>query len=238
MLNTGTVLLGASVGLLLGSRLPPDLQTIALSGIGLVTVAIALKMAFATKNVLIVAAAVALGGVIGKAMGIDVGLAQVAEWARGMTGGADARFNDGLVTASVLFCVGPMTVLGCVQDGVERKIDLLTLKSLLDGIASVFLAAASPAFGAGVLCSAAVVLVVQGAMTACARPLEPLTRRGHIMDELTAAGGAMTLAIGLSLLEVAPVKDLPKEVYLPALLIAPAMAALFPSTPPPTESPL
>ena len=89
-----------------------------------VAVGIAMKMFFETKNVLIVAASVALGGVIGKLIGIDVGLTMAADWARHATGAADKGFNDGLVTAIVLFCVGPMTLMGCLQEAIEGKIEL------------------------------------------------------------------------------------------------------------------
>ena len=94
LLNTLTVLIGSLIGLAIGKNLAQELQAIALSGIGLVTVGIAMKMFFETKNVLIVAASVAIGGVIGKLIGIDVGLAWAADWARQMTGTADKNFND------------------------------------------------------------------------------------------------------------------------------------------------
>lgn len=227
LLNTSTVLVGSLIGLAIGQHLPADLQAIALSGIGLVTVGIAMKMFFETKNVLIIAASVAIGGIIGKAMGIDAGLAMAAEWMRGLSGATDQRFNDGLITATVLFCIGPMTLMGCLQDGLERRIDLLSLKSLLDGISSVFLAAVSPSFGKGVLTSAIMVLIIQSSLTALAKILQPVAKNPNVIAEATAAGGAMMLAIGLGLLKVPVVKDLAKEVYLPALALAPALAALF-----------
>lgn len=235
LLNTLTVLIGSLIGLAIGRNLAQDFQSIALSGIGLVTVGIAMKMFFETKNFLIVAASVALGGVIGKFIGIDVGLALAAEWARQLTGSADKNFNDGLVTAGVLFCVGPMTLMGCIQDGLERKIDLLSLKSLLDGISAIFLSAVSVSFGQGVLASAVLVLIVQSSLTALARPLSPVAKNPAILAEATAAGGAMMLAIGLGLLKVPGIKDLPKEVYLPALLIAPVLATIFSRKKPESE---
>ncbi len=227
VLNTVTVVVGATLGLLIGQHLPSSLQSVALGGIGLVVVGIAMKMFFETKNVLVVAAAVALGGVIGKLIGIDVALASCAEWARGILGGSDHSFNDGLVTATVLFCIGPMTLMGCIQDGLERKIELLGLKSVLDGISSLFLAAVSVSFGKGVLASAAMVFVIQGALTLLARPLQPIAKNPNVIAEATAAGGAMMLAIGLGLLKVPVVQSLPKEVYLPALILAPLLAAVF-----------
>jgi uncharacterized membrane protein YqgA involved in biofilm formation len=181
-------------------------------------------MFLAGRNVLVIAASVALGGVVGKLIGIDAGLAGLAESARQTLGGGSG-FNQGFVTASVLYCVGPMTVLGCVQDGLERRIDLLALKSLLDGAASVFLAATSPAFGAGVLASALVVLVVQSTLTGLARPLQKWAERRELIDEATAAGGAMMIAVGLGLLQL---KRIPTEVFLPSLVLAPLLASQFP----------
>lgn len=227
LLNTLTVLVGSALGLAIGSQLPKEFQAIAMTGIGLVAVGIAMKMFFETKNVLIIAASVALGGVLGKLIGIDAGLAAAADWARHMLGGTDTRFNDGLITATVLFCIGPMTLMGCIQDGLERRIDLLGIKSLLDGISATFLAAVSPSFGQGVLASAAVVLVVQSSLTALARPLQPVAKNPNVIAEATAAGGAMMLAIGFGLLRVPVVEAIPKEVYLPALVIAPTLAVLF-----------
>jgi uncharacterized protein len=227
LLNTLTVVTGATIGLMVGRLLPTGLQTVAMSGIGLVTTGIAVKMFLETKNVLVVAASVVVGGIIGKVVGIDLALGAAAEWTRSLTGSSSSGFNDGLITATVLFCVGPVTLMGCLQDGLERKTELLGLKSLLDGVSSVFLAAASFSFGQGVLASAAFVLVIQGSLTAIARPIQSVAKNPNLVAEATAAGGSMMLAIGLGLLNVPVVKDIPKEVFLPALVIAPVLAALF-----------
>jgi len=227
ILNTLTVLAGSLLGLWIGKALPTGLQSVAMSGIGLVVVGMAMKMFFQTKNVLIVAASVVLGGIIGKLIGIDVGLAMAADWARRAFGSSDQGFNNGFVTATVLFCVGPMTLMGCIQDGLERKIELLGIKSLLDGVCSVFLAAVSLSFGQGVLASAGVVLLVQGLLTALARPLQPIAKNPNLIAEATAAGGAMMLAISFGLLKIPVVESIPKEVFLPSLVIAPLLAYLF-----------
>ncbi len=221
LLNTLTVVVGSLIGWRVGEGIPGNLQQVALTGIGLVTLGLGLQMFLKTRNVLIVAATVALGGVLGAWIGIDVGLANFAEWARRTLGG-HGTFNEGLITASVLFCVGPMTLLGCIQDGVEHKIDLLAIKSLLDGMSSLFLSAA---LGVGVLASAAVVLVVQGLLTAFARPMRGVADKPHIMSEAYAAGGAIILAIGLGLVGA---KKIATEVYLPALALAPLVAAAIP----------
>lgn len=221
LLNFVAVLVGSLLGLAVGSRLSPELQSVALSGLGLVTVGLGLKMFLETRQVLVVAASVAVGGVLGKALGLDVGLDQLAEWARRQAGGG-AGFNEGLITASVLFCVGPMTLLGCIQDALERRIDLLSVKSLMDLVAATFLAAVSPSFGQGVLLSAGVVLLVQSALTLLARPLAPIAKRPELLAEATAAGGAILTGIGLGLLEI---KRLPTVVFVPALVLAPLIAS-------------
>jgi uncharacterized membrane protein YqgA involved in biofilm formation len=173
-----------------------------------------------SKNLLITAIAVIGGGLLGAAIGIDHGLAAFAETMRGNLGG-DENFNEGLITASVLFCVGPMTLLGCIKDGLERDIHLLAIKSLFDMVAAFFLAAG---LGSGVLVSAAVLLVVQGALTLLARPLRSLAANSQLAAEASAAGGAIMFAIAINLLQLRKVST---EVFLPALLLAPLVAPLF-----------
>lgn len=213
LLNAAAVALGSAAGMLAGAQVRVDIRETALFGIGIVTFGMGLRMFLQTRNVLLVAGSIALGGVLGKALGIDVGLDQMAEAARNALGGA-GRFNEGLVTASVLFCVGPLTLLGCIQDGVEGRIELLALKSLMDGLASFFLAAT---LGVGVLASALVVLVFQGALTLLARPLRSAMNAPEIVQEVSAAGGLILATIGLSLTGIV---KFPAEVFLPALVFA------------------
>jgi uncharacterized membrane protein YqgA involved in biofilm formation len=221
LLNTATVLVGALLGLWIGDLVREELKVVALSGIGLVVACMGVKMFLETKNVLVPTLAVVGGGLLGAWLGLDVGLQNFAEWVRARLQGGE-NFNEGLITASVVFCVGPLTILGCVKDGLERDIGLLAFKSMLDGIGAVFFAAT---LGVGVLASAAVVLVVQGLLTAFARPLRPLAERPHLVAEATAAGGAIMLAIAVTLLGLRD--DLRTEVYLPALVLAPLVAPLF-----------
>ena len=220
LLNTLTVLVGSTLGLVLRTTIPENLKPFFLSALGLVTVSMGIKLFLETKNVLIVAVYVVLGGAIGKMLGIDIGLEHLAEWARGVLGGG-GTFNEGLITASVLFCVGPMTLLGCMKDGLERDIELLAFKSTMDGVASIFFAAA---LGSGVLASAAIVLVFQGALTLMAGTLKPLAEDKRLLAETTAAGGPILLSIGLSLLAITKI---PSEVFLPALVLAPFVTKLF-----------
>lgn len=219
LLNTVTVAWGALIGLGVGKIIPHEYQVIALSGLGLVTAGIGVKMFLQSKNVIVVVAAIALGGVIGLALGIQHGLDAFAEWARLTLGGSPGSFNEGLITTSVLFCVGPMTLLGCLQDGLEGKIELLAIKSTLDGIAAIFFAAA---LGAGVLVTAVVVLVVQGTLTLLAKPLRRFAGDQELMDDISSAGGVLMMGIGLGLLQI---KKLDMATYLPALVLVPLLVS-------------
>ncbi len=166
-------------------------------------------------------AAIAFGGLIGMAIGIQPGLEAFAEWARANLGGSKGTFNEGLITTSILYCVGPMTLLGCLQDALEGKIELLAIKSTLDGISSIFFAAA---LGSGVLVTALIVLIFQGALTFAARPLKRFAQDGELIDETGAAGGILLMGIGAGMVGI---KGLRLETYTPALVLMPLFIVLF-----------
>lgn len=222
LLNAATVAGGAVVGLLVGKAIPEEAKTVALHGLGLVTAGMSLKMFLQARNPLIVALSVALGGLLGLALGLHHGIEAVANWSKAQLGQGDsATFTSGLVSSFVLFCVGPMTLLGCLQDALENKIDLLALKSTMDGIAAMFMAAAS---GAGVLVTAFLLLLFQGGLTLSARSLAPMAKDQEMIDETTGTGGAMLLATGIGLLGLA---DLRTANYLPAIFLAPVCVWIF-----------
>src|SRR5436305_13614148 len=118
LLNTATVTVGASLGLIVGASIPPQYKAAAMSGLGLVVVAIGVKMFLQPRNVVYVAGAIALGAILGTFIGIESGLQHLTDWLQRQIGG-DAHFNQGFITRSILFCVGPMTLLGCIQDGLD-----------------------------------------------------------------------------------------------------------------------
>ena len=221
LLNTTTVLVGATIGWTVGSYVPVEYQTVALHGLGLVTCGLGIRMFLKGNNPLIAALSMAVGGVLGLALGLNADIAQLALWCKIHLGQSGSpKFVDGLVTSFVLFCIGPMTLLGCMQDALEKKIELLSLKSTLDGIAAFFLAAAS---GAGVVVTAFLLLIYQGAITLAARPLKPLAEDEDILGETTATGGAILFATGLGLLGI---KDLETANFLPAVFLAPIFVIL------------
>lgn len=220
LLNTATVVAGSLAGLLVRSALPKSFEPVAFGALGLVTVGMGLKMFLASRSIPLLAASLVLGGLLGALLGLAPGIEALAEWLKGRVGGS-GTFTLGFVTASVLFVVGPMTVLGCVEDGLTGRSETLRLKSTLDGFASLFLASS---LGVGVLFSAMAVLVVQGGLTLAAKPLAPLRERPEALAELEGVGGAILVGVGLGLLGV---KRLPLADYLPALALAPLAAMIL-----------
>jgi len=192
-----------------------------MAGVGIVNIGLGLKMLFASKNILIVVGAIATGVIIGFSLGLQNGIESFGEWVKAAVGASgDRSFVDVFVGATLLFCVGPMTILGCIQDGLEGKIDLLAVKSVLDGFMAMFFATFSPA---GIFATAVVVLVFQSLLTFAAAPLRPVTKDEELVSELNATGGVLLVAIGLGLLAI---RKLPVADFLPALIIAPLLVLL------------
>jgi len=180
-----------------------------------------IKMFLDSKNVLIPVGAMILGGLFGHWIGLQVAMEALGEWAKRQLGSNSGTFQEAFVTTSILYCVGPMTLLGCLEDGLEGKVRLLGLKSLLDGVSSFFFSAA---LGVGALLSAGTVFIVQTPLTLGARAIRRLAEKPHILSEITGSGGLILVAIGLRLLDV---KILPTADFLPALLFAGIAGSVF-----------
>ncbi len=222
--NVATVVTGTGIGLLAGPRLPDRLRTTVLQGVGLVTIALGVANALDTRNLVFPLAAIVLGGVLGELLRIEDGLERLGGWLRrrlGVEEGVEGRrFVEGFVSASLLFCVGPLTILGSLSDGLGRGIEQLLVKSALDGSVALILAST---LGVGVGLSALSVLVVQGGITAAAGLLSEVLD-DRMVDELTATGGIIILGIALRLLDL---KQVRVGSFLPALVVCPVLVALF-----------
>lgn len=229
LLNVVAVLAGTVVGLLVGSRMSSRMQSTLTDGLGLFTLAIGLAMALRifTDPVaqpgddLAVLGALLGGAVLGELLQLTERLDALGAWfqRRLARGGSPSRIAEGFVTASLVFCIGPLTILGSIENGLTGEIRLLAIKSLLDGVASIAFAAA---LGPGVALSAITVLVVQGGIALAAAFF------GSALDErailgITATGGLILAAVALRLLDVKRVRV---ASFLPALLLAPLLLAL------------
>lgn len=225
IINVIAVLLGGGLGLLFGARLPERMRATVLAGLGLFTCAFGVMLFLDTQNPLMVAASLLVGAMLGEWLGVEERLQnlggflekRVAGWFRG---GATGQFVSGFLTASVLFCVGPMTLLGSIQDGLTGDYELLAVKSVLDGFASLAFAST---LGPGVLFSSLVVLVYQGSISLLAAQAQSLLS-GAMIQEMTATGGVIILGLGIS--SLLQLKKIRTANLLPALFLAPLFVFL------------
>ena len=229
-INAGAVLAGTVMGTLLGSRLPDRVRETVMHALGLVTILVGISQGLAAFEppltdltrgaVLVVLGSVLVGGILGELIGIERALDRAGEALKRRFGRGQARFTEGFVVASLVFCVGPLTILGSIQDGLSGDYQLLSVKSLLDGFAAIAFASA---LGWGVGFSVITILVYQGALTltasgAAAAFSEPM------IAAMSAVGGVMILGIGLRLLDLRLVRV---GNLLPALVLAPAAVAVI-----------
>lgn len=243
LLNIVTVFIGSIIGMSVGNRFTDKMQESVVIGLGIITLIVGLQNAFATGNIIIPLLATVLGVLIGEALRIDVALESFAGWLETRFAGSDTeadtdsdpdglspreRFITGFVTASLVFCVGPLTIVGSIQDGMglQSGFQFLAIKSTLDLFAAMAFAAS---FGVGVLFTVVTILVVQGGLALLGMLLVSLMSDPNSIDalttnpaiiEMTAVGGVLLIALSFVLLGI---KKPRVANFLPALLVAPLM---------------
>jgi uncharacterized membrane protein YqgA involved in biofilm formation len=226
LINIATVIIGGTLGCLLGSRLPERVRQTVVTGLGLFTLAYGISMFIKTQNAIVVVLSLLIGIVLGEWWNIEKGLNNLGTWLEvkvlnSTDESSQKRFIKGFLTASLLFCVGPMAILGSVQDGLTGDYQLLVVKSILDGFASLAFAAS---MGVGVLFSIIPVFLYQGGITLLAVQAQSFFTEAMI-TEMSAVGGVILLAIGIGgLLELRPIRT---ANFLPALVLAPLFVALL-----------
>lgn len=236
VVNVAAVLVGSGIGVLVGNRLPQRTRDVVTDALGLLVLLVAALSALTVTDpvlgeavgdsapVLIVLGSLLVGGIAGSLLEIETRLEGLGGWIQGrVASGSESvarqRFVEGFVAASLLFCVGPLTILGPLSDGLGNGADQLYLKATLDGFAAIAFASS---FGWGVAASALVVGIVQGSLTLVGGLLGGLLPDAHLVA-LTATGGLLLVGLALRLLQIKPV---PVGDLLPALLVAPILTQL------------
>lgn len=222
LINTATVLVGGSVGLIIGDRIPERIRTIVVQVIGLVTLGLGLSDVLKTHNMVFPLVGMVLGAIVGEALNIERRLEGIGEVIRRRFAGNQepGRFVNGFVTATLLFCIGPLTILGAMQDATGKTPQLYIIKGTLDGFMNVIFGAI---YGVGAIFGALSIFVVQGSLTLGGSALDNLLN-DRMRIELFSAGGFAVMAIGLNLLEI---KKIRLGSLLPGLVITPLLVWLF-----------
>ncbi|MGF1566670.1 MAG: DUF554 domain-containing protein [Nodosilinea sp.] len=229
-INVATVILGTGLGLLLQHRLPRPMQQVITQAVGLMTLVIGVVMAQTLSEVeagpvdgiILALLAMVAGGLLGEWWQIEKRLTGLGDWLKAKVRGG-GKFTEGFVAASLLFCIGPMAILGSLDNGLAGDNTLLTLKATMDGLASVAL---TGSYGIGVGFSVLPIFIFQGGLSLLAslsgNVIPDPANNPHILL-ITGIGGLMILAIGLNLLEVAQIRV---ASFLPALVLGPMVVAV------------
>lgn len=223
IVNVITVIFGSCIGLLFKKGIPEKVSSTAMTGLGACTLYIGISGSLCGENVLILIASVVLGAIVGTLLNIDGAINAFAGKieAHFRKSGENVSLAEGLVSATLLFCVGSMTVTGSIQAGLTGDNSVLITKAMLDLVSSMMLASS---LGAGVLLSSVSVLVIQGGLVLLAGLLSPLMSAGAV-NEMTCAGSLLIIMIGTNLMGITKIKVAD---FLPAIMFAPVICNLLP----------
>ena len=220
LINAGTVILGSSIGLLIHSRLPRRITTIVFQGIGLFTLFLGITMAMKTGNFLVMIFSIVLGGIVGEVLDVDGRITMGSEYLKKKIRLKSERFAEGLVTAFLVFCMGSMSILGPIEEGLGKPPNVLLAKSVLDAFSSMALSAS---LGVGVIFSVIPLVIYQGSITLFAGYVQGFFTNA-LINELTAVGGLLLIGLGITILEIKSLKILN---MLPSLVIVVVLAYFF-----------
>ena len=233
LINTGAVLVGSVVGLAFSRTLQPRIEVRLKRFLGVLVIYAGfsttwkslgkLGLSHVPKEIGIILLALILGNALGMLLHLQDGMNRIGQFARKLVTNHDSegghRFSEGFVTTTLLFCVGPMAIVGAIEDGISGNYKILGLKSVMDGLASV---AFAKTFGPGVMFSAIPLLAYQGTITLAARALKPfLDEHPELLYSISASGGILVVCISVVILEI---RKVPLANYLPTLVVAPLLA--------------
>ena len=220
LVNALTVILGSTIGLLLRKKFPENIKAIIFEGVGLGTLVLGMKMAFQVEDFLIFIFSLIFGGIVGELIHLETRMERMGDGLKARLKTQDARFTEGLITAFLIFCVGSMTFVGAINEGLNGDRTLILTKAILDGFTSIALASV---YGLGVLLSALPLFIIQASLTLLAAQFQGFFS-DLIINQLTAVGGALILGIGLNLLGIKKIKT---SNLLPGLLVVIVLTLIF-----------
>ncbi|HHW92288.1 MAG TPA: DUF554 domain-containing protein [Firmicutes bacterium] len=212
LVNTGTVVAGSIIGILLKNIIPSRLNDRVMQGMGLLTLIIGFSMVQESQELIVLLLSLVIGAAVGELLGLDDKLTWIGRTLENRFKGTQDRFTKGFITTSLIFCVGPMAILGAIEDGLTGDFTILLTKAIMDGITSIAFAST---LGVGVLFSALPLLLYQGSITLLASAVRTLLIP-ELVAELTAVGGALIIGLAFNILDIGKIKV---ANLLPALLI-------------------
>lgn len=217
IVNIGTIILGSTLGIVIHTKLPDRITKIVFQGIGLFTIALGLQMAIKTNNFTIMIFSIVIGAIIGELIDIDSWISRFSEYVKSKIKIKDNRFSEGLITAFLLFCMGSMTIVGAIEEGLGGSPNLLMAKSVLDGFSSIIL---SSAYGIGVIFSVIPLLIYQGGLTLLAGLIHNIFSE-VVVNEMSAIGGLLLIGLGIDILGIKKMKIIN---MIPSLVIVVILA--------------
>jgi len=221
LFNVFTVVVGSAIGLVIKNKLPARIIQVVFQALGLFTMILGVSMTLETNGQhLIMIFSLIIGSIIGEVFRLDENFNKLSEQLKAKLKSKNEKFSEGFITAFILFCIGPMAILGSIQEGLGESSELLFTKSVMDGFSSIALAAA---LGIGVLFSAIPLFLFQGGITLSASFLGTYLSP-EIIAELTALGGVLLVGLGINILEIKKIKILN---MLPSLVVVVVMCLIF-----------
>lgn len=220
IVNVIAIIFGSMIGLLIKSRIPERVNIIIFQVIGLFVITLGITMAIKTTNYLILVFSLLIGSVLGELLDLEKYLEKLSLNLKNKLKSSNDKFSEGFITATLIFCIGPMAILGSIEEGIGNYPSLLFAKSILDGVASIAL---SSALGIGVIFSSIPLLLYQGGITIFASYVSKYLSDALII-ELTAVGGVLLLGLGMNLAEI---KKIRVASMLPSLIIVVILSHYF-----------